>query len=168
MRRKKRPVLLLDVDGVLNVTGPDIADRTVKLKPDDHPFHPTPFVKKFLPWAWSRFRVIWCTAWMDSANKIARWAGLPEVQALRALNYERRLMTLSGLKDPKKWLQQHGDWKLDAAKKVVSSGETIFWMEDGITELAQKWLERRRGYYLATDSFEGVTRSHVRILERLI
>lgn len=159
-----KPVLLLDVDGVLNVSGPDYDRRQVLLPPDGHPFHPTRHVRPFLRWAWRRFEILWCTAWMDSANKIADWAGVPHAPVLKdpPAARARRLRNLG-----RRGFIDRGDWKLEAARRALRgrNGARVFWVEDGICDEAHEWLRRRRGLYVATSSFEGVTPAHVRILE---
>lgn len=88
-----KPIMLLDVDGVLNCPGEDAKERLVRLpscgRRDRHSpggrccagraFHPTDFTKPFLKWAFQRFDVRWMTAWGDHANNIARWGGVRPV-----------------------------------------------------------------------------------------
>jgi hypothetical protein len=169
---KGRPVLLLDVDGVLNVVGPDYRERLVRMA-NGHPFHPTPYVLPFLEWAWKTFDVVWTTAWRESANEIADWARLPRVPALKeGPTQKRREMRLARLRHPdaKKWLAVRGDWKVDGARELLCRRPCpVFWLEDGLSEEGHRWVASRpRTWYLATDSFEGVTPAHRKILEALV
>lgn len=152
-----KPVLLLDVDGVLNVSGPDMSKpgRFVRLKPDGRPFHPTPYVKPFLRWAWRHLEVVWCTTWRDTANQIADWAGLPRARVVQK---------------PKRFKQDgEHDWKAEGAQALLGRAPRfVFWIEDGILSGGHAWVSKRpHTYYLAADSFEGVTPSHAKLITQL-
>jgi len=167
-----RPVLFLDVDGVLNVVGPDLDDegRTVLLS-GGHPFHPTPYVRPFMEWAWEEFEVVWNTAWRRGANAIADWAGLPRVPAIdEGPTYRRRQKRLAGIFDARQYLKAQGDWKVDGAREYLAGRKIpVFWLEDGLSDHAHRWIASRpRTHYLASDSFEGVTPAHRKVLEALV
>jgi hypothetical protein len=174
VRRIRRPVLLLDVDGVLNIVGPDYKDRLIRLQDDGHPFHPTEYVLPFMRWAWARFDVVWNTAWRRTANQIADWAGLHRVFAIEEtpayLRRQKRLTNPKRKTDSARWLKERGDWKVDGAREFLG-GRTcpVFWIEDGLSLEGHEWVRSRPStYYLATDSFEGVTPAHMTILEELL
>lgn len=178
-----RPVLLLDVDGVLNIVGPDYHERMVRLPGDGHPFYPTPHVLPFMRWAWARFEVVWNTAWRGSANQIADWAGLPRAFAITETDsYRRRQERLDRARGRRRkrlarrmdvpslsWFRDRGDWKVDGAKEYIGPRRCqVLWIEDGLSPEGHAWVGTRpRTCYVATDSFEGVTPSHVRILAQL-
>lgn len=166
----RRPILLLDVDGVLNVIGPNNPGKPIRLK-DGHPFHPTRHVLPFMRWAWPRFEIVWCTAWRGGANAIADWAKLPRVRvADEPPSRIRRIKRLVKRKaSPEEWIEAYGDWKVDAAKALLDGRQCpVFWLEDGLSEQAHKWVAKRpRTHYIPTDSFEGVTPSHMKILAEL-
>lgn len=169
---RRKPVLLLDVDGVLNVIGPNNKNSLVRLK-DGHSFHPTRHVLPFMRWAWPLFEVVWCTAWRAGANAIADWAGLPRVRvADEPPSRIRRIKRLAKRKrkaTPEEWLKVNGDWKVDAVKAMLDRRRCpVFWLEDGLSEQAHQWVAKRpQTHYVATDSFEGVTPAHVKILAEL-
>lgn len=173
MKGGLKPWLLLDVDGVLNVVGPDYKDRLVRLPGDGHPFHPTPFVLPFMTWAWENMNVVWCTAWRESANQIADWARLPRMPAITEPEaYRRREKRMASRKrqpTAEEWLRDRGDWKVEGACEILGRRhEAVFWVEDGLTPEGHAWVGARpRTWYLAADSFEGVTPSHARIMAAL-
>lgn len=141
MTAAKKPVLLLDVDGVLNIFGEAYAAREVRLD-DGHAFYPSPFTRPFMRQAWREFDVIWCTAWRASANAIARWANLGR----------------------RPWIEIpqsafDGDWKLaGVVRRLGRTTRRLVWLEDGISEEAYGWIsEDHRRIYAGTDPREGVT-----------
>lgn len=162
-----KPILLLDVDGVLNIIGPGCKKREVRLVKEPA-LYPMPFVLPFMKWAWRSFDVVWCTAWREGANEIADWAGLPRRPAVvETAGYFRNLKRR--FKDPAQWQEKQRDWKVSGAKKIVGrKRRRVLWIEDGISLEAHEWVRTRPDtHYVATDSFEGVTPSHARILAKL-
>ena len=139
----KKPVLLLDVDGVLNVVSKDCVPRKQTL-PDGHAFYPTPIVIPFMQWAWDHFHVFWLTAWFSGANAIAKWAKLEEVPALG---------------NPR----EYGDYKLNAVQKIFGEIDIpVFWVEDGIGERAALWVAAKKNFaYFETNPYLGLTREIV-------
>lgn len=149
----KKPILLLDVDGVLNVVGPDWESRVVRLRNHVPGLHPTRYVLPFLRWAWPRFEVMWLTAWGSDANRIAEWAGLKPARVLA---------------DPS---HATDDYKLKAVRGHFGSttpSVPVFWIEDGIGVEEMEFVsERPWMFYLATEPMEGVTPAHAKILAAL-
>ena len=146
-----KPVLLLDVDGVLNTFAEGWQLRIIRLD-DTHAFYPWPHAKPFLSWAWRSFRVYWHTAWgARSANAIARWAGLPPRPQCA---------------DPR----QGGDYKLRAALSRWGDdpGVPVLWVEDGIGEEAERELAARPWFhYTEVDEKSGLTQAQIdRIADR--
>lgn len=144
-----KDVLLLDVDGVLNVP---LAYPTgsAGIRMGGLTFFPAQFAKKFMDYAWENFDVLWLTAWSLSANFIAKWAKLPHAPVL----YNQRPL------DPDR------DWKVVAAEKaLLGDGRRIFWVEDGFTDEAVHWAERRGNVFLVeTNPAVGVTEETIRLL----
>lgn len=143
------PILLLDVDGVLNVIGRDCEKRIVRL--ETHPgefisFFPTKAAEKLLDLAWKHFDVRWLTAWRDTANLIAKWAGLSERPVLKAYEGD--------------------DWKATAVKRELGSWTgRVAWIEDGISREAHEIVAKMGWTYFHTDSFVGVTEKDLLGLE---
>jgi len=151
----RRPVLLLDVDGVLNVLSRNRADlkkREVRLswRPGRFiSFYPTKLTLPFMKMAWRLFDVRWLTAWGKGANMIAEWARLPAKPAIRD----------SGLPD----------WKATGARKALASRKgPVAWIEDGLSDEAHALVRERGWIYFETDPFVGVTQAHMRSLEGLV
>jgi hypothetical protein len=144
-----KPVLLLDVDGVLNAFPPGYEERMVRLSGVG--FHPTQTTLPFMRWAWEKFTVFWLTAWFGSANEIADWAKLP-----------RRPF----LGDPKDF----GDYKLKAvSEKFHEFPGKVVWIEDGIGEAAEAWVKERKNIlYVETDPFVGVTEDHIKTMTAFV
>lgn len=168
----KKPVLLLDVDGVLNVIDRKGFCRkrkivlfvTIRGELFPHSFYPKPLTLPFLRWAWRHFDVHWLTAWRQTANSIADWAGLPQVPSLvEDPKKMKRLYKRAARAKDKAKAWGAIDWKIEVVKDWFSrSKRTILWIEDGISEEAHEWIGRRPSVrYFGTNSFVGVTRKHI-------
>lgn len=151
----EKPILFLDVDGVLNVLTPDPKDlknREVLLPDPDgysHRLYPTKFTLPFMRWAWNTFDVQWCTAWRLGANVIAKWAGLPERSDATVCRSGKMM-----------------DWKLEGVQNFLH-GRTpkCVWIEDGIGEEAEAWTAKQPNFlYIHTNPKHGVRRKHVLFL----
>lgn len=151
----EKPILFLDVDGVLNVLTPDMKDlkaREVLLQePGGHPHHlyPTKFTLPFMRWAWETFDVQWCTAWRLDGNLIAKWAGLP-ARPDATICRSGKMM----------------DWKLEGVQNFLQGKNPLcVWIEDGIGKEAESWVEKQPNFfYVRTNPHLGVRRKHVRCL----
>lgn len=145
----EKPILFLDVDGVLNVFSRDMKQREVLLKEPgsyEHRLYPTKFTQPFMRWAWDTFDVQWCTAWRLDANRIAKWAGLPE-RPDATICRSGKLM----------------DWKLEGVQNFLQGRTPLcIWIEDGIGEEAESWTEKQPNFlYIHTNPKHGVRRKHV-------
>lgn len=152
----KKPVLLLDVDGVLNVLETrDLDKRRIRL-PDGHSFYPSSFTLEFLKWAWRKTRVLWLSNWQIGAHAISQWASLPERQVL----LDRRR------KD-----EFFIDWKLREAKRIHfhNPDRLLFWMDDELPQDRASWVAgERRVHFIKTNARTGVTARHVKEMEKLM
>jgi hypothetical protein len=125
-----RPLLVLDVDGVLLPYLPNLYRG-----PAPQGFHDARawgfrlWVPEHLPPALptlaQRFEVVWCTDWEHAANDEARGLfGLPELPVLPA----RR--------------QQAGWWKLAAVAKYAGE-RPLAWADDQMSSTARRWASSR-------------------------
>jgi len=170
----KKPILLLDVDGVFNVIGKKMVPRKIYIPVEirgetfQKQFFPVPLTRPVLSWAWRHFEVYWLTAWREMANGIATWAGLSEVPVLvdpiARLKRLYREAAKKKTKEAKAEAYYLIDWKAEAVKeRFRGERRKILWLEDGISQSAKQWIAgRSRVRYFGTDSFVGVTRRHVR------
>ena len=147
--------MLLDVDGVLNVLGPN--RKTVRigrrLYAPGYPLWPREFTKPFLRWAWREFDVVWCTAWRARANLIARWARLPDRPHLSDVG------------------SRYKDWKLGAVIKSFGRlrSQKIVWVEDEFHDQTRMWATYRPNVLLVkTNYWEGVLPRHVEKIKNFI
>ncbi|MEN9804831.1 MAG: hypothetical protein RIS41_1678 [Actinomycetota bacterium] len=120
--RKPRPLVLLDVDGVINDLGalyaaPDASTHDVVRS---HGFRVV--IPKYMPvlvqWLCSVADVHWCTTWRHRANdEIATHLGIPTLPVVD-----------DGTKD------RHTSWKAAAARDLAAAalaeGRRVVWIED--------------------------------------
>jgi hypothetical protein len=163
-----KPILLLDVDGVLNIVSDELDEiEPVSLdfivedvlginggKPTTtFPLYPARLAREFLIWANQHCQIIWCTCWFDHANHIAKWAGIGPFPVLHDRTHFK-----DGL-----------DWKVEEAKKVVCDNVLTIWVEDGHSKQAQDWIKTGPNIMLiATDPTIGVTEDVRKMIQKHI
>lgn len=158
-----KPILLLDVDGVLNVIKDDVdpirlpVPRSIQTDciinffggAEDEPaadhevqFWPNPFCNELLAWADKNTELWWCTAWFGRANAIGKLAGIPV----------------------KPWIstalsEKGEDWKLTNVKDVFANDtRRIIWIEDGFANETEAWAKARPDTHLIKTAFKiGLT-----------
>lgn len=150
-----KPIMLLDVDGVLNVVGLRIKpiEVTVCVRGEKlpMPFRPARYAREFMHWAWDMFDVHWMTCWESAANALAVWAGLPARPVVRTRRDH----------------QGTTDWKAHAARRLFTQFYTpLVWVEDGISDEAREWIaECPSRLFLYADPRVGVTPAHRKQIE---
>lgn len=144
-----KPVLLLDVDGVLNVPRKKRTLRPIRLEWKlGHfvSFYPTRRTKRFMQMAWELFDVRWLTAWGKGANLVAKYYGLNE---RRAIHYQ--------------------DCKGEAAASALRDWKgRVAWIEDGITDEEKAIVAAHGWTYFHCDPFVGVTGEHMKALRAFV
>lgn len=123
-----KPLLLLDVDGVLCPIGPgpDEPMRTVTV--DEFPITFSAKLPSRLADLNERFALIWATSWEDDANwSLASVLGLPELPLIRFAGSSAR---------------PGQTWKLPAVRRFVGD-RPLAWVDDELGADAHVWARRR-------------------------
>ena len=154
MPAPERPLLLVDVDGVLSLFGPHV-DRT----------QTTPALIEGIPHLLSRraavllvrlaatYDCVWCTGWEDRAD-----GHLPHLLGLPA-GWPHLVFTDRP--------QEAAHWKLAAIDAHAGPGRRIAWVDDAHDERCRVWARERPGPTLlvTTDPSTGLTEAHADQLE---
>ena len=154
------PVLLLDVDGVLNAVRRDLPEgwRRGTFNGYVLSWDPT-VVARLREWHESgRVELQWLTTWTERADQLlAEPMGLP--RGLRTHGRDDVLPT--GYSGDRRGIS--GWWKLDAARTVAAAepGRRIVWIDDDLTDQAEdtsEWLASNgQVLVVAPDFFVGLT-----------
>ncbi|WP_441248663.1 HAD domain-containing protein [Kitasatospora sp. McL0602] len=154
-----KPLLFLDVDGVLNPDTPDDHFETHTLL--DWPVHLSPRHGDWLRELAGPYKLCWATTWEEDANRhIAPLLGLPRLPVVRFAGYvpgpdDPRLPVLDIIRAAK--------W---APLLRYAEGRPFAWVDDLIPgSLRRRSLWRRDRLLLRTDPAHGLQRHHV---ERLL
>ena len=154
-----RPLLLIDVDGVISLFGFDPAP------PPPGRFEVVDGIAHFLSAATGEhlrrlsedFELAWCTGWEEKANEhLPRALGLPGAFPCLSLASE--------LAEPS------AHWKLSAIDRHAGPSRPLAWVDDAHDERCHAWAVARRGPTLlvSTDPAVGLTEAHVHRLLRWI
>ncbi|MFL5823150.1 MAG: hypothetical protein ACJ764_06885 [Solirubrobacteraceae bacterium] len=143
-----RPLLLIDVDGVISLFGFD------HKRPPDGKFQIVDGIAHYLSMAvgahllelsrW--YEPMWCTGWEEKANEYLPHAlGLPGPWPY---------LELSGVAAPGSC-----HWKLEAVERHAGPSRPVAWIDDGHDERTREWAQRRPGPTLLiwTDPATGLT-----------
>jgi hypothetical protein len=154
MPAPERPLLLVDVDGVLSLFGPHV-DRV----------QTTPALIEGIPHLLSRraavllvrlaatYDCVWCTGWEDRAD-----GHLPHLLGLPA-GWPHLVFTDRP--------QDAAHWKLAAIDAHAGPGRRLAWVDDAHDERCRAWARERPGPTLlvTTDPSTGLTEAHADQLE---
>ena len=151
----ERPILLVDVDGVISLFGPGA-----------EPGGCVPALVEGIPHLLSRragavlarlagtFECVWCTGWEDRAGThLPHLLGLPR-------GWEHLVFT-----DPP---EDEAHWKLRAIDAFAGADRPVAWVDDAHDDRCRVWAAARPGPTLlvATDPPVGLTETHADALER--
>lgn len=180
-----KPVLLLDIDGVVNAISRDFpryAWGTLLWQTAEYPSN-----GELFPLMWSRpvieylgslyvqdrVEIRWHTTWQEEAHEFASIVGLPEGFASIAKAPER--MSSPGIFARQQFLAgKPAWWKYPAAERVlVEEKRPLIWIDD---EIHSKINERYRANMLGLGDVclvcpnqqTGITRKHMRIIEEFL
>jgi hypothetical protein len=165
------PILLLDVDGVLNAARLDLPEgwRRGMFNGFVLSWDPTVSVRLRELHESGRVEIQWLTTWAENADKLlAEPMGLP--RGLRTHSREGVLPTgFSG-----QWRGGAGWWKLAAARAVAEAepDRRIVWIDDDLAVQGvdvTEWLgEHPNVLVVAPDLFVGLTHEHLDEIESWI
>ena len=150
-----KPLLLLDVDGVISLFGFDpgrvpegrflLVDGIVHLisaTAGDH-----------LRALGQRFEPVWCTGWEEKANEyLVHALDLPAPLPTLTFDHEVRLVG--------------AHWKLGAVGRYTGPERPVAWVDDALDDDCRAWAEARPGATLLvdTDPAVGLTERKVEAL----
>lgn len=154
---KERPILLVDVDGVISLFGfePRSPPPGRLAVVDGLPHYLSEQAGGLLARLAGRFECVWCTGWEDRAPEhLPHLLGL-DGPAFAHLSFEGRDLATG----------RH--WKLDAIEAHVDPDRPVAWVDDGHDGRTRDWARARPGPTLLvrTDPAAGLTADHVRELE---
>ena len=152
-----KPLLLVDVDGVISLYGFDPARR-----PDGR-FELVDGIAHFLSATAgehlralsSEFELAWCTGWEEKANDyLPRALGLPAPLAHVTFGREAG--------------RDRAHWKLAAIDRYAGSARPLAWIDDAHDSRCRDWAAGRSAPTLlvTTDAASGITGAHVAELLR--
>jgi hypothetical protein len=156
-RRAERPLLYLDVDGVLNPLSPNAPAGFVRREAEGLPVWLSPEHGAWLRELAERYQLVWATTWEHLANEhLGAFFGLPELPVVEFSAYRRRSddprFGILQLLESRKWapILRHAD------------GRPFAWVDDVIPMRVRRQAWPHRAILLVpVTSAEGLTRAHV-------
>ncbi|MBI5106989.1 MAG: hypothetical protein HZB46_18745 [Solirubrobacterales bacterium] len=149
-----KPLLLVDVDGVISLFGfpPDERPSGTWATVDGIPHVLSTRAAELLRGLSSDFELIWCTGWEEKADEhLPHLVGMP--RGLHHLTFERS----PGRK--------HAHWKLDAIE-AHAGDRPLAWVDDALDDACRAWAAARAAPTLlvATDPAKGLTEAEAAAL----
>jgi hypothetical protein len=164
-REPGKPLLFVDVDGVISLFG---FDEGYGLAPGDAPFsrcpegalHSINGVMHYISSACGayllrlveHYQLVWATGWEETANDyLPHLLGLPG--ELPFLTFDGRVAFGSA------------HWKVDAIERYAGE-RPLAWIDDNVDRSCHEWAARRRAPTLIVETLrhEGMGEGHVRLL----
>jgi hypothetical protein len=153
---RAKPLLFVDIDGVISLWGFDSNDRPPGI------FHNVDGVMHFLSsdagnhllGLHERFELVWCSGWEEKAED-----HLPH-----ALSLPSGLPFLSFARNPGRG---HGHWKLAAIEAYAGPSRPLAWIDDAHDDACHAWAAARGAPTLlvATMPAVGLSAEHVEALD---
>jgi hypothetical protein len=153
---RDRPLLLVDIDGVISLFSFDPAARP------EGAFHSIDGIPHFLSSGAtehlhalaSNFELVWASGWEEKANEYLPYLlGLPE---LPHLSFERSVG------------RTNAHWKLGAIDAYASAARPLAWIDDAFNDACHEWASAREAPTLLVQTMpaSGLTGREAELLER--
>lgn len=164
-RNLNKPLLLIDVDGVISLFGFDpgspppghweMVDGIAHFLSDGA----GPLLRRLV----HRYELAWCTGWEEKANEYLPLA-LELPGPLPYLTFERGVSRGTA---PAAEGTVAGHWKLHAIEDFAGHDRPVAWIDDGFDDACRRWAEGRPGptLLIATDPAVGFTEGQAEELE---
>ncbi|MDX6667957.1 MAG: hypothetical protein QOK04_1337 [Solirubrobacteraceae bacterium] len=147
---KPKPVLLVDVDGVISLFGfePDSRPAGRYFSVDGIAHYLSATAGRHLRDLAPHFELVWCSGWEDRANVYLPYA----LELADPLPH----LTFAG---PPGEADRH--WKLDAIDAYAGPTRPLAWIDDDHSN-CETWAQQRPGptLLIATDPQKGITEEH--------
>jgi hypothetical protein len=157
----RKPVLLIDVDGVISLWGFDVAGRPegTFASVDGVPHFLSAEAGRHLHDLADAFELVWCTGWEEKANEyLPSLLGLPG--PLPYLSFDRHVIS------PHPPTTMPGHWKLGAIDAYVGR-RTVAWIDDAFNDACHTWARDRPSPTLLveTEPSRGLIAEHATLLK---
>ena len=153
-----RPLLLIDIDGVISLFGFDPAAPPAGkfLLVDGVPHFLSATAADLLTGMRDDFDLVWCSGWEEKADEHLPFAlGLPS--GLPHLSFGDAVAGAPG---------RH--WKLEAIDRYAGADRPLAWIDDAFDETCHAWAAGRAAptELVATNPSVGLTAEHAALLRR--
>jgi hypothetical protein len=153
---EERPLLLIDIDGVISLFGFDTTQPPSGrfLLVDGIPHFLSAGAAELLGVLQAHFELVWCSGWEEKADEYLPLAlGLP--RGLRHLTFTRADGSRAA---------RH--WKLDAIDTFAGHDRPLAWIDDQFDHTCEAWAASRPGQtrLVATDPAVGLTAEQTAML----
>ena len=160
MENPCKPLLLVDVDGVISLFGFTSSARPdgTWLIVDGSPHLISAAAAGHLQALAVDFELAWCTGWEEKANEY-----LPG-----ALGLPGELPVVSFDSSPGGTRSGHAHWKLAAIEAYAGPGRALAWVDDALNDACHAWARERAGPTLLVETLpeRGLADEHVALLAR--
>lgn len=152
-QEQEKPILLVDVDGVISLWGFDVDARPDGdfLAVDGIPHFLSEEAGRHLHTLSRAFDLVWCTGWEEKANEhLPAALGLP--RPLPFLSFDKHVTT--GTTMP-------GHWKLGAITAYLGDRPAA-WIDDAFNEACHEWARQRAAPTLLVETTpaQGLIEGH--------
>jgi len=140
-----KPILLVDVDGVISLFGFTSSDRPAGtwVIVDGSPHLISAAAAEHLQTLSVDFELVWCTGWEEKANEY-----LPGLLGLPA-----ELPFLSFDLNPGR---AHAHWKLAAIEDFAGPDRALAWVDDALNDACHQWAGERAAPTLLVETLPEV------------